>query len=36
VLHQIREAEARGNIDAVAEGQRQLQELRQIEASERL
>jgi len=36
VLHQIREAEARGNVDAVAEGQRQLQELRQIEASERL
>jgi DNA primase len=36
VLHLIREAEARGNIEAVAEGQRQLQELRQIEASERL
>jgi len=36
VLRQIREAEARGNLEAVAEGQRQLQELRQSEASERL
>ena len=36
VLRQIREAEAHGNVAAVAEGQRQLQELRQIEASERL
>jgi len=36
VLRQIREAEAHGDVDAVAEGQRQLQELRQVEASERL
>ncbi len=36
VLRQIREAEARGNLEAVAEGQRQLQELRQSETSERL
>ena len=36
VLRQIREAEARGNLEAVAEGQRQLQELRQLEASERV
>jgi DNA primase len=36
VLRQIREDEARGNDAAVAEGQRLLQELRQIEASERL
>jgi len=35
VLRQIREDEARGNDAAVAEGQRQLQELRQMEASER-
>jgi hypothetical protein len=36
VLRQIREDEARGNDAAVAEGQRLLQELRQMEASERL
>jgi DNA primase len=36
VLRQIREAEARGNLEAVAEGQRQLQELRQSESNERL
>ncbi len=36
VLRQIREDEARGNVDAVAEGQRLLQELRQMEANERL
>jgi DNA primase len=36
VLRQIREAEAHGNVAAVAEGQRQLQELRQLEASERV
>jgi DNA primase len=35
VLRQIREDEARGNDAAVAEGQRQLQELRQLEANER-
>jgi DNA primase len=35
VLRQIREDEARGNVAAVAEGQRLLQELRQMEASER-
>jgi DNA primase len=36
VLREIREAEARGDLEAVGEGQRQLQELRQTEASERL
>ncbi len=35
VLRQIREDEARGDDAAVAEGQRQLQELRQLEAGER-
>ncbi len=34
VLRRIREAEALGNLDAVAEGQRQLQALRQSETSE--
>ena len=34
VLRRIREAEAVGNLDAVAEGQRQLLALRQSEASE--
>jgi DNA primase len=34
VLRRIREAEAMGNLDAVAEGQRQLLALRQSEASE--
>jgi DNA primase len=36
VLRRIREAEATGNLEAVAEGQRQLQALRQNEADERL
>ncbi len=35
VLRRIREAEALGNLEAVAEGQRQLQALRQDEANER-
>jgi hypothetical protein len=36
VLRRIREAEALGNLEAVEEGQRQLQALRQSEVSERV
>jgi DNA primase len=36
VVRRIREAEAIGNLEAVAEGQRQLQALRQSEATERM
>jgi len=35
VVRRIREAEAIGNLEAVAEGQRQLQALRQSDAMER-